>query len=107
MNSNRKQRDALEEADIVLSALGYDASSPIRLQIKDALDEPVRNCDIGSADEQSKRFEDFCLKHIGCAKETGGRHCVGCPLEKASGNITQKCELYWAQMPYEKGEYDE
>lgn len=66
-----------------------------------------RNCDIGSADEQAKRFEDFCLKHIGCAEETLGKHCVGCPLEKASGNITQKCELYWAQMPYEKGEYDE
>lgn len=73
----------------------------------EAYEKPLRNCDIGSADEQLKRFEDFCLKHIGCAKETGGRHCVGCPLEKASVNITQKCELYWAQMPYEKGENDD
>lgn len=69
-----------------------------------ALAKPPRQCDMGTPDEQSERFENFCLKHIGCAEETGGRHCVGCPLEKASKNITQKCELYWAQMPYEKGE---
>lgn len=69
---------------------------------KSALAEPLRNCDIGTAEEQAKRFEEFCLKHIGCAEETGGRHCVGCPLEKASRNITQKCELYWSQMPYDE-----
>ena len=66
-----------------------------------ALAEPPRNCDVGTPDEQSERFENFCLKHIGCAEETGGRHCVGCPLEKASRNITQRCELYWAHLPYE------
>ena len=71
-----------------------------------ALALPRRNCDVGDSDEQAERFENFCLKHIGCAEETGGRHCLGCPLEKASKNITQKCELYWAQMPYEKGETD-
>ena len=65
---------------------------------------PPRNCDVGTPDEQVERFEDFCLKHIGCAEETGGRHCVGCPLEKASKKATQKCELYWVQMPYEAKE---
>lgn len=69
--------------------------------VKPALAAPPRNCDVGTSDEQSERFENFCLKHIGCAEEMGGRHCVGCPLEKASRHITQKCELYWAQMPYE------
>lgn len=67
-----------------------------------ALAAPPRNCEVGTEDEQAERFENFCLKHIGCAEETGGRHCVGCPLEKASRNTTQKCELYWAQMPYEE-----
>jgi hypothetical protein len=100
----QKLREALEEADTVLSALGYDANTPIRTQIKQALAEPPKNCDVGTADEQIERFEDFCLKHIGCAEETGGRHCVGCPLEKASMKTTQKCELYWAQMPYEEDE---
>ena len=72
--------------------------------IDKALAEPPRNCDVGTPDEQSRRFEDFCLEHIGCAEDTGGRHCVGCPLEKASKKATQKCELYWAQMPYEARE---
>lgn len=72
-----------------------------RFKLQKALDAPPRNCDVGTAEEQAKRFEDFCLKHIGCAEETGGRHCVGCPLEKVSMKTTQKCELYWAQMPYE------
>lgn len=69
-----------------------------------AIAAPARNCDIGTAQEQAERFENFCLKHIGCAEETGGKHCVGCPLEKASENTTQKCELYWAQLPYESEE---
>ena len=73
---------------------------------KEALIAPPRQCDVGTSDEQAERFENFCHKHIGCAEETGGRHCVGCPLEKASKNITQKCELYWAQMPYEEGDDD-
>lgn len=72
-----------------------------------ALAKPARNCDVGTADEQAERFENFCLQHIGCAEETGGRHCVGCPLEKASRHITQKCELYWTQMPYDKEESNE
>lgn len=71
-----------------------------------ALATPARNCDVGTPDEQAERFENFCLKHIGCAEETGGRHCVGCPLEKASRNTTQKCELYWAQIPYVEKEGD-
>lgn len=91
MNSNRKQRDALEEADIVLSALGYDASSPIRLQIKDALDETVRNCDIGSADEQLKRHDKFCASSVA--------ECSG-----VSTNDCIRCFACWSQMPYEKGE---
>ena len=71
--------------------------------IREALAAPPRNCDVGTAEKQAERFEDFCLKHIGCAEETGGRHCLCCPLVKASEKITQKCELYWAQMPYEEG----
>ena len=66
-----------------------------------ALAEPLKNSEVGTAEEQVERFDDFCLKHIGCVEETGGRHCVGCPLDKASMKTTQKCELYWAQMPYE------
>ena len=81
--------------------LTWDEFNESQLMLRAALSAPPRQCDIGTADEQSECFENFCLKHIGCAEETGGRHCIGCPLEKASRNTTQKCELYWAQMPHE------
>lgn len=108
-NNTKAMREALEElvANIEMrsSTFGLNVMVDTKtfLDAKAALAAPARNCDVGTPDEQAERFENFCLKHIGCAEETGGRHCVGCPLEKASRSITQKCELYWAQMPYEKG----
>jgi hypothetical protein len=83
-----KMREALKEADIVLSVMGYDVCSPIRTQIKQALAEPLRNCDVGTAEEQAERFEAYCDSHTNCAY---------CPLKG------QQCVLAWAQMPYEKG----
>ena len=108
----QKMREALKRAKKILSGIAtLSRDQESRKGAKWLLDEwvapalftPLRNCDVGTSDEQAERFENFCLKHIGCADETGGRHCIGCPLEKASKNITQKCELYWAQMPYEEG----
>ena len=56
--------------------------------INAALSEPDRNCDVGTADEQSKRYDEFCDIHD-CRSD--------CPLFKADS-----CELAWAQMPYEE-----
>lgn len=65
--------------------------------IKSALSAPPRNCDVGSEDEQSRRYEAFCeAHHMQCDKV-----CSACPCSKKSG---VSCELYWAQMPYEKQE---
>lgn len=97
MNSNKKQRDALVEADIILSSLGYDASSPIRLQIKDALDETVRNCDIGTASEQYARYCRDIEKYTGKSiLDLEGHY-----------ELTAKYFAHWSQMPFEKGENDE
>lgn len=103
-----EMREAYEFAEEFLRDYGTDWKLHNKLcdMLKSALAAPLRNCDVGTPDEQAERFENFCLKHIGCAEETGGRHCVGCPLEKASRNITQKCELYWAQMPYNESEVE-
>jgi hypothetical protein len=108
-NNMKAMRDALEMfCGYSATVLNTGMFNRVHLEAllnkaKAALAKPPRQCDVGTPDEQSERFENFCLKHIGCAEETGGRHCVGCPMEKASKNITQKCELYWAQMPYEEG----
>lgn len=57
---------------------------------KAALSEPPRNCDVGTAKEQTGRFLKFCDIHD-CESD--------CPLFKANS-----CELAWAQMPYEAEE---
>lgn len=59
-----------------------------------ALAAPARNCDVGTAKEQSARFEGFCNTHF--SHEKG---CDGCPLLDNSPS----CVLVWAQMPYEEG----
>ena len=53
---------------------------------------PLRNCDVGTAEEQSERYDKFCDIHD-CRSD--------CPLFKADS-----CELAWAQMPYEAEEGD-
>lgn len=56
-----------------------------------ALSAPPRNCDVGTAEEQSDRFEAFCLRH---------KTCPPCPCK-----YTEKthCSINWARMPYEEG----
>ena len=56
-----------------------------------ALSAPPRNCDVGTAEEQSDRLEAFCLRH---------KNCSSCPCK-----YTEKtsCSINWARMPYEEG----
>lgn len=56
-----------------------------------------RNCDVGTAEEQQKRFVTFCNSHWNIHKFDD--NCKGCPVEDRSG----ACEFAWAQIPYEAG----
>lgn len=61
-----------------------------------------RQCDVGTAEEQTKRFHDYCEAFM----DNDGT-CTGCPC---CGHPFSKCEFVWAQMPYEddeKGEVDD
>lgn len=56
-----------------------------------------RNCDVGTAEEQSRRHEELCDSH------TCGSRCSGsnCPL------YDYDCSPFaWSQMPYVEGETD-
>jgi hypothetical protein len=55
--------------------------------VQHALAEPLRNCDVGTAEEQAERFDAYCDSHTNCAH---------CPL------AGQQCALAWSQMPYEE-----
>lgn len=66
-----------------------------------ALALPRRNCEVGTPQEQAKRFEEFCASHhrplIGGKIPTGP---CDCPCyERNSCNY-----FVWAQMPYEAQE---
>ena len=53
-----------------------------------------RNCDVGTVDEQSERFDAHCRKHMGC---------LTCPLREKDGCVPKHCEFAWSQMPYVEG----
>ena len=61
--------------------------------VNTALAKPPRNCDVGTAEEQARRYEELCDSH------TCGSICSGscCPL------YDYDCSPFaWAQMPYEE-----
>lgn len=60
---------------------------------KSALALPRRNCDVGTAEEQTARYYKFCSFQ-------GNETCNDCSLKSSC----VKCEMAWAQMPYEAEE---
>lgn len=60
--------------------LGY--LDQIEKWAKAALAAPSRQCDVGTAEEQVRRYKLFCENHSGW----------------------NKCEFFWAQTPYEAQE---
>lgn len=60
--------------------------------VQAALSEPPRNCDVGTPEEQARRFDTFCSAHHFQSEKC----CSGCPCQGA------ECEFKWSQMPYDK-----
>lgn len=63
-------------------------------KLAESLKKSLRNCDVGTPEEQSERFDANCQKHMGC---------LNCPLREKDGGVPKHCEFAWAQMPYEEG----
>ena len=63
-------------------------------RIERALSAPLRNFDVGTAEEQVKRFEEFCEDSQ--VDEDYTPMCARCTLRRE-----KHCELAWARMPYE------
>ena len=71
---------------------GYEEMTEALDKAKSVLSTPPRNCDVGTAEEQSERYEKFCYAHR--SREKG---CGDCPL----CDIVC-CGFAWLQMPYEE-----
>ena len=63
-----------------------------------ALELPLRNCDVGTVDEQYERMKNFCDSHI--QRISDSSFVCNCPCK----DQTCKCELTWAQLPYEESD---
>ena len=100
-NNEAAMREALENSNGLLEELAAigEWGESAREQIAEnnaAISAPPRNCDVGTPEEQAKRMDAYCASHgerIGC-----GWRCENCPLRSI-----ERCELVWAQMPYEEG----
>ena len=58
---------------------------------------PLRNCDVGTCEEQEKRFNSFCKTHLSGIRSICSAQCpcVGC-------RSMFHCLTKWEQMPYEE-----
>lgn len=76
---------------------GFPALLDLRYAIPKAnaaISAPPRNCDVGTAEEQFERYQNFCRRHYyscGCAR---------CPANKTRMHGTSNCDLAWAQESY-------
>ena len=69
-----------------------------------------RNCDVGTASEQTERFDEFCRKHFDrdIGEEEFRHSCDRCPIAKARikegcGSSQKGCVFIWEQMTYDEG----
>lgn len=93
MNGYEQMRDALKSIKDINDSRPHDAKGyEINDIITDALALPRRQCDVGTVDEQKKRFDDYCVTN-----RSDDLGCLDCPAY-GKGD----CEFRWAQMPYEK-----
>lgn len=89
-------RDALSEISNLADALDIDNPNVVAIldQCRDALAEPERNCDVGTAEEQAERFAEYCDSEA-CKRN----RCKS----RAKALCIERCAIAWAQMPYEEG----
>ena len=106
LGNTAKMREALEQAKRVLHCAivsdilkGEDARKAFNA-VTAALSaqQRQRNCDVGTPEEQSARFDAQCRKYMGC---------LACPFRSKYGGVHNLCEFVWSQMPYEEGETNE
>ena len=103
MQTNNKLREALELAKSTFetliqfqgdehfvkgwATLGRDAMIA-------ALAEPMKNCEVGTLEEQAERFAEYCDSEV-CKRNR-------CRFN-AKALCIERCALAWAQMPYNEG----
>lgn len=96
----KAMREALKKILYLTNSLDEEcAVDPVEIRdiARDAISAPPRNCDVGTAEEQAKKwYWRYCQGHT----------CHTCPLGPRKWSETDKatlCFSEWLQMPYEEG----
>ena len=99
-------REAARHLLCVIDEMGFKpwcADDPLAIacdKLDAALALPLRNCDVGTSEEQKYRFKEYCDRHF----DTGRYGCKECPVrDYIKGWGIPYCQLKWAQMPCEEG----
>lgn len=90
----KAMREALKQIHDRVNSLDEDCGvDPVEVRdiARAALSAPPRNCDVGTPEEQVKRFNKFCFP-IKCSE---------CQLH--TNEDLHDCIFRWLQMPYEEG----
>jgi len=70
----------------------YLGSSQAFRMVREALGVKPRNCDIGTPEEQTARFKEWC----------GKRDCSECPFKECEH--VSDCQAGWEKIPVEEEE---
>ena len=101
-----KTREALSDACYAMFNFlktqngGYEEMANALDKAKATLAEPIRNCDVGTAEDQADRFYAFCEGHRFQSGIKGMCSSL-CPCISCRGMC--HCIIKWSQMPYEEG----
>ena len=104
MKTNNKLREALSDACYAMfnflktQSGGYEEMANALDKAKAALAEPVKNCEVGTVEEQANRW--YWRYHV-------GHLCQSCPLGPRKWSeigAAWSCFSEWLQKPYEEGE---
>ena len=100
MTQFEQMKAALASARVRITSMmrtvqDHDRAKPTLAEIDAALALRPRNCNVGTLEEQSERFNAFC-------KKQGNGCCVGrsngqCPIFRG---YKLDCALVWSQTPY-------
>lgn len=106
--SNAKaMREALEKIQKLATSDRPADEVEIANICRAALSAPPRNCDIGTAEEQERRYNNFTGRYNPCSYRGYARCAEDCPVHiklMQEGHGELLCQLEWSQMPYEVGD---
>ena len=111
----QKMQRVLAELYDILDTWSDHLPSCLQDRVNSALEEAdaalalhLRNCDVGTPEEQGKRFRLFCESHKPAEPEFTETGELLCPVSGCELGVCNygQCALKWAQMPYEEGDCD-